>query len=160
MPNDAFSTITITGNSADRARLEELMKGEESDFDFEKILPVPDEFRGIRDPDGKRVARKIEPSEDEIKRRLKKHGAVGGLDWVLKFWGTKWNAYCVEKTSTDDALVYKIFTAYSCPRPVFQELARRFPNLRFTVEGGVEFGDDYSSWKLVYGCVDEPAPQE
>ena len=70
-------------------------------FDFDKILPMPEEFKeieqGNRIIDGEQVkywkkvdGKEIAISKSEINRLKKKYGSFGWYDWSINNWGTKW----------------------------------------------------------------------
>ena len=54
------------------------------------------------------------------------------FDWCYANWGTKWNSYRVQFDDRQDGRLYFRFeTANGFPRPIFDELAKRFPSLKF-----------------------------
>ena len=56
-------------------------------------------------------------------------------DWRCKNWGTKSNACYTEVVREDEAILLSFDTAWAPPIPIFNEVARRFPNL--TIEGSL-----------------------
>lgn len=60
-------------------------------------------------------------------------GSKGWYDWSRINWGTKWNAYSsvTDPEGEADACRIKFDTAWSPPRPVLIELAKREPALTF-----------------------------
>ncbi len=133
------------------------MRGPETPFDFNKLLPMPPELADIvtgattidgkqvrlwREIDGKSVA--IDAAE--ISRMHRHHGASNWYDWSIKHWGTKWNAYAVsEPTITTRSLRYRFDTAWASPEIVMQALADRFQvSITVKVSGETYDGKRYS----------------
>ena len=74
-----------------------------------------------------------------------------GYDWAIENWGTKWGAvdpllYVSVVAADDDCeqAAYRFATAWSPPTPIVAALAKRFPNVRFTLDG-YERGAAYHS---------------
>ena len=53
--------------------------------------------------------------------------------WSIQNWGTKWNSVCAEKSSTSAHNTVHFNTAWAPPVPVFEALAKRFPDHEFTI---------------------------
>lgn len=65
---------------------------------------------------------------------LLNYGADTWCEWSCNHWGTKWNAYKVSiedssDTNYDGEITFR--TAWSSPFPIFQELAKKLPNVVF-----------------------------
>jgi len=77
MPNWCYSELQFEGSEG------EIKKLFETDLDFEKIAPMPNDFDTA------------ELSKSEIKQRekqnKKKYGHADWYSWALKNWGVKWN---------------------------------------------------------------------
>ncbi len=86
-------------------------------IDFEKIVPMPEGiFRG---------------NLDLKERRL--YGENNWYDWSVKHWGTKWNAYDFESNEYyPNPIIFS--TAWSAPYEIYEALAKKFPNLKFSVQ--------------------------
>jgi hypothetical protein len=72
-----------------------------------------------------------------------------GYDWAIENWGTKWGADepTLEVWQLPDDCVqadYQFRTAWSPPKPIVAALAKRFPDVRFTLDG-YERGAAYHS---------------
>jgi len=83
---------------------------------------------------------------DDLAARIisnrEKYGTADWYEWCTRKWGTKWNAYSVTASKTDDhEAVVHFETAWAPPMPVLDELARRFPALNFRLMWCDE-GDD------------------
>lgn len=122
MPNYCDNYLTIDGNPDTRKKILALLKSEENCFDFEKVIPMPENiYRGA-----------VGQKEKEI------YGENNWYDWSIKNWGTKWN-------SVDAEIEYNVisfYTAWSPCDPVIAALAEKFPSMRFTytfTEPGMAF---------------------
>jgi len=132
MPNHITNRVQIKSLNDDWRKeeeafkqLEALMKTEESTFDFNVLIPYP-EKHSILDK-ARHEAEKNGTKWDD----LPKDGFnQGGYEWCTEHWGTKWNAYDI---GFDYNSVY-FQTAWSTPLPIWQELSKRFPDLRLEVE--------------------------
>ena len=118
MPNHVSNEIRIICN--DEKGYEEFKKlvvgGDDQEFDFDKIIPQPDD---------------INPDLDSNKKD------VGGLavsetdwyNWRNTNWGTKWNAYNIEIEWDDqfkEQIEINFHTAWSPPEPIYFELKKIF----------------------------------
>ena len=61
----------------------------------------------------------------------RKYGATSWYDWACDNWGTKWNAGSVYWSDQNDIISFD--TAWSIPLPVYKELAKKFPTVKFFV---------------------------
>ena len=105
MPNHITNKIEFYGEQENIDKVLELIKGEESCIDFEKIVPMPDYiYRG-----------NLGREEEEL------YGKNNWYDWSIFNWGTKWNAYRASLEG-NDTIVFD--TAWSCPMPVLDALAK------------------------------------
>ena len=50
MPNHTANNFTVTGPKDDVLRFVAQIKGTDSEIDFNKVLPIPDELRGTSSP--------------------------------------------------------------------------------------------------------------
>ena len=114
MPNHVLNVVTFS-HSLDEIR--EFVKGDlDADgdqriFDFNKIVPMPDD---------------VYASMDE-----RSSGIPLWYDWSVANWGTKWNAYEVCSIYEQG---YSFWTAWSAPEQIFVALSERFPDVTITVE--------------------------
>ena len=111
-------------------------------FDFNSILPMPQELEGTSSP----------PREKDKKLTIelkKKFGHGDWYSWREENWGTKWNtnpkwsSCTTERTIISDdtiskikykdivKLIYVFRTAWCPPEPVIKEAAKKFPKLLF-----------------------------
>src|SRR5262245_20469590 len=89
MPNWCECDFYISGPKEAVERFLETVKGEDSVFDFNQLIPYPEDFR------------KLDGSFDEWMEKLpgERDGLPpadgynqGGYEWCVANWGTKWNA--------------------------------------------------------------------
>ena len=52
-------------------------------------------------------------------------------DWAIECWGTKWNAFDLNRRVEEDNVWFQFTTAWDFPTPVFEALAAEFPSLIF-----------------------------
>jgi hypothetical protein len=73
-------------------------------------------------------------------RCLKEYGHTSWYEWSIANWGTKWNAYQVERVSDT---VIKFQTAWSMPAKWFEKLIDKFPGERISMRWADEdFGNN------------------
>ena len=85
MPNYCYNEITIEGNPAELKKQARFVKSKESDFDFNKIAPYPEEYAELD--------RKAEEYRKETgKMDIQDGFNSGGYFWCINNWGTKWKA--------------------------------------------------------------------
>ena len=126
-------------------------------FDFNSILPMPQELEGTSSP----------PREKDKKLTIelkKKFGHGDWYSWREENWGTKWNtnpkwsSCTIERTIIPDdpiskikykdivKLIYSFRTAWTPPIPVIKEAAKIFPMLLFKLS----YEEYVSGWE---GCL-------
>lgn len=73
-------------------------------------------------------------------RALKQHSHASWYEWAIANWGTKWNAYQVNRISDT---VIKFQTAWSMPATWLQKLIEKFPSETITIRWADEdFGNN------------------
>lgn len=126
MPNHITNTIWFESKS-DADKVKEFMTTEESEFDFNVLIPYPKEYA-----EKDRIAREYEKENPgNWKDRPKDGFNSGGYEWCIANWGTKWNAYNIEWIA--DYAEMRFDTAWSTPEPIFEALKAKFPAIRFSV---------------------------
>lgn len=188
MPNHVTNELTAAKHVIDS------LKSDESELDFETVVPMPEILKGnphsgitqwaeiamgvinlktlsSATPDpvsafksgdygaaGKRLAQSnairqmqegpypIDWSAEDFEqlircmRSLKQYGHTSWYEWSIANWGTKWNAYDIERRSDT---VIKFETAWSMPTQWLQKLVEKFPGERITIRWADEdFGDN------------------
>lgn len=149
MPNHVTNKIEFYGEQNNINEVLSLIKGDTECIDFEKLIPMPGNiFRGGLGPE-----------------EQKKYGKNNWYDWSITNWGTKWNAYW--STLDDENNTITFDTAWSCPLPVLDELARLCykHNVSFTGKwadedsgnnvGIFESDCDGNEYWFSYECMDD-----
>lgn len=135
MPNYCENCLSIEGNTAMVNRVLNFVKSMEKDFDFERIIPMPDYISQVP----------VDTKEREM------YGENNWYDWSIKNWGTKWNSIDPEVDGND----IRFYTAWSPCEPVIAALAKKFPDVGFTYtfcEPGQSFcgGRIYENGKMIF----------
>ncbi len=166
MPNHCTNLLTLAGAPAEVARAVNLLRGTYPEYalseDERRI------YKAVGESTEKEEAspicfHKIIPVPDEV---LARGYSKAGYNWQSDNWGTKWGAYDVDEDRLSDYepgvtgyITYKFDTAWAPPIPVFDELARRFPELRLYHS----FGEEYPTRgcrRWVAGKVDKHSVRE
>lgn len=136
MSHPCWNKVTWSGSPEDQLAVYNLMRTEESDFDFNTVIPYPDHFAKLDAERARLVTEGVKWEE------LPKDGFnSGGWQWCIDHWGTKWNA-----SEVYGDVGYVIFsTAYSSPKPVISALSRMYPSLTFALYW-LNRTDEYSGW--------------
>jgi hypothetical protein len=119
MPNWTHNYVTVTGPAEEIARFKQtcIVNGA---FDFNTIIPMPDELRASVPPNGA-ITSEVFPD---------------WYDWSCDNWGTKWNAHDFSCTDNRDGSFWFSFdTAWAPPVPIFRKLGDMFPALNFELRG-------------------------
>lgn len=122
MPNWISNNLYV--KCATKEQAEEVLrrvKGDEEEFDFNRIIPMPD---SIANSDGNTI-----------------------VPWARENWGTKWNASNASVEISDSFAVPNVVNAYfetawSAPLPVIQALSRMFPGAEMTIDTHYEDGEN------------------
>lgn len=107
MPNHVINSVRFDSRLDE---IREYVKSEEHGiFDFNKILPMPDDVH----------ASCAIPSADPL-----------WYNWSIENWGTKWNCYEIEHCHEG----FSFWTAWSTPEGVMRALSAQFPDVTITVD--------------------------
>ncbi|RKN86774.1 hypothetical protein [Paenibacillus ginsengarvi] len=110
MPNHITNIITIQASEGRTAQeVIDFVKSDEREFDFNKLIPMPQEIIASFDTPG------ISPP---------------WYNWSLEHWGTKWNAYEISVNEN----VIRFDTAWSAPFPIFESLHEKFSDFTFDIK--------------------------
>lgn len=147
MPNHVANIITIHGDDSTVERIKEFVTNEKGEFDFNKIIPMPERLDIRHDSFGQRgmeyLLGKVDAlslmSEESKKEaidlgrkylhNIADYDFPNWYSWRCVKWGTKWNAY----DCTSDGNSFTFNTAWHAPLPVFNTLALMFPDAIFDV---------------------------
>tara|TARA_R100000234_G_C4953848_1_gene158644 strand:+ start:318 stop:812 length:495 start_codon:yes stop_codon:yes gene_type:complete len=137
MPNHTQNFVTIETNTnvdEEIQALEELknhLRIKEGKFDFEGIVPMPEEIKKgatldfhNKDEGYINVMGVYVPKDELARRKLKlDYGADNWYDFACLHWGTKWNAYSVEVEQDDTHMLDVSFcTAWDSPREIAERI--------------------------------------
>jgi len=162
MPNWCFNQVTFTGTSGDIENLVSHLKSDDTDFDFNKVIPMPQELKHIQSPvktfktkaevdeynnqklpDGFEVGKAI--TNAKHKALLKKYGHAEWYNWSIEKWGCKWNnGHDVDISGDSDngCVAYGFDTPWGPPEGIYEALREQFPEVHiswFYNEPGMEF---------------------
>jgi hypothetical protein len=162
MPNWCYNRVTFSGTSGDMENLVAQLASEVSLFDFNKVIPMPDELKQNASPV---VSFKTKAEVDEYNNKetpsgftfgkaitnakhkalLKKYGHAEWYSWSTDVWGCKWNNGD-EVELTDDSengcISYRFDTPWGPPEGVYLALRDMYPEVHiswFYDEPGMEF---------------------
>ena len=155
MPNWTANTLRVAGRPADLRAFLEAVKWEDTLFDFNRLIPMPELLKhtgtGSRTIDGQDVTawyvinpENPLPDQESVRlftpeeqAALKDIGHNDWYSWSIKNWGTKWNA-CrahIDSASLEAGSVEISFdTAWAAPLPIFYNMRDMFPRLTFTCQ--------------------------
>lgn len=142
MPNWCENDLVVKGKSKALDEFAKFVEGPNGAFDFEKIIPMPEVFKGVTTGfntiDGKLYENWREDGtgveQEELARWKKEYGYDNWLHWSLANWGTKWNVSEAVLEVYDGRITYTFSTAWSPPLPIIKALAERFPKLKFSLK--------------------------
>jgi len=136
MPNWCYNRVEVYIEDEEEVkRWKETVESKESKFDFNKIVPMPEELEGT-------VKGTNHVPSEELKE---KYGADNWYDWSINNWGVKWNVYPLSEDEIDDNgdyIQYTFDTAWGPPHEIFYALRRKFPDVSiswFYDEPGMQF---------------------
>ena len=128
-PRYCENDLYIAGEPEEVNKVLEFMRSDHNEFDFEHIVPYPEELRerdeaenaSINDPE------KYKAYEKKYARFEEKE------DWCLRHWGTLWNAIDVVRRDRQGVCV-SFKTARLPPTRIIMALGKRFHKVRFILE--------------------------
>lgn len=160
MPNYVRNLIRVV--DGDFQAVTEFVKSEESTFDFNRIIPMPQSMvelmtknYGISNlselgfkywsaptkADKYALIAEIKAKYDlrpTLKEGLDRYlaykdcGHWNSLEWAVANWGTKWNAFDVDIQPSDRTIFFN--TAWSAPIPIYKALAKQFPTHKIVIK--------------------------
>lgn len=124
MPNHILNRIAIEKQEK-YLEVVEFMKSKEHSFDFNNLVPMPE-----------KIILSMGKNDD-------------WYQWSVENWGTKWNAYDIEKWEN----IIEFQTAWSHPYPVIVAMSKRFPDVTFNIEYADEdiHGDNFGAYQITNG---------
>jgi hypothetical protein len=107
MPNYVRNRLTLKGEESKIKELLKQIKGKKTLFDFNKVIPMPE---NVKQSMG-------EPGLNPL-----------WYSWSIENWGVKWNAAETDDDRNNDSTRY-FETAWSVPYPVISNLSELFPDV-------------------------------
>ena len=147
MPNYVTNILTINESEERVKEFLNAVKGEKSSFDFNKIIPMPEELdidSGSSGESGMRFLLGNKSALDRYGENMREkairlgakylvnialYGAKDWYDWRRVNWGTKWNACDIDV----DGNQIRFDTAWSAPEPVYRKIAEMFPDYNIEI---------------------------
>jgi hypothetical protein len=173
MPNDITNKLEILNNDFSIDLLLSIDTKDNKYFDFNKIIPMPDELNiksdnlimllenefSVKDSlkekldelkncfnnNIEELNNKIENFCQGIKNYIKYDNATW-YSWSYNNWGTKWNSY--NNKIQDNIIIFN--TAWSSPIPIFFALLKKYPNIKFKFE----YADEDTGNNCGYGFTE------
>lgn len=108
--------------SGDEEEIKKFIKLMGDDFDFNRIIPMPEVFSNCSS---------YPIPKEESERLIKEYGFDKGREWADANWGTKWLPSDVVMEKGDDWVSYEFQTPWVPPEPVYDKLMEMFPSLSF-----------------------------
>ena len=167
MPNYVANIVKLVGSDEQIKKVLDFVKGEEGDFDFNKIVPMPKDLdiesssvgtKGVevikslasgRLPDTTEFDECVVLGAKYLYNKIK-YGFETWYEWCRIHWGTKWNA-CYPVVSKDDGEI-RFDTAWSAPLPVLKALSKKFPEVTVKfVYADEDYGNNTGRGEIVGG---------
>lgn len=151
MPNWITNKLIINADEKMVQKILSEVKSKDSEFDFNLIVPQPNELEGTTAP-----ARIITDEEYSISPDkgitqtmsddlIQKYGFDNWYDWRYQHWGTKWNSD--EVNICDNEIEFN--TAWCNPMPIFLKLSEMFAEVDFEIQYADEdFGYNVGKFTL------------
>lgn len=170
MPNWVTNIVTFNADEKRIAEIKELLKGE-TEFDFNKIAPIPKELQNTVSPMRIISQEEYDKQEERIaKGEITEHeksfglsrcltqeiaddyinrfGACDWYSWQTANWGTKWNACDISEL--DDGFEFN--TAWSTPYQLLSNLSKLLPDVEINIKFSDEdFGHNVGEYTLLNG---------
>ena len=167
MPNWCFNRVTFSGTSGDIENLTAQLESDTSKFDFNNVVPMPEELRHNASPitafktkvevdaynakspfsgvgSNFEMGRAI--THAKHKALLKKYGHAEWYHWSIENWGCKWNnGNDVQMDNFDNEhgyVQYGFETPWGPPTEIYEALRIMYPEVNiswFYDEPGMEF---------------------
>ena len=146
MPNHITNKLIIDApNRQENKNIKNFIDGINDDgnavpISFQSIRPMPQDLKDTKSPNNK-------DSEEEKRRKQILYGADNWYEWHIKYWGTKWECYNVQKSGRDyqaNISNLEFDTAWCPPIEILKYLSKKFPISVFQLE----FADE----DLGYNC--------
>lgn len=140
MPNWTYQNLTFD-SIEDLNKLINAIKPKGSDevFSFSWVFPEPEDPEKCVQLYGKKYVNSLNDFSGENARSLSypaKSEWFNWYDWHIDFWGTKWN--CCEPEISGSVIQFN--TAWAPAVPIYEALAKNFPDIHFRADWAEEQG--------------------
>ena len=123
MPNWTQNHVSFEGSKEKIIELKELFASDEKVFDFNKILPMPEDSEDFQATGSFSMDTNQGGLSDEEFIEKKVETPANWYYWSIKNWGTKWNAVDPQlDVDKDERIEYSFSTAWDAPRGVIDEI--------------------------------------
>ena len=179
MPNWRHNVLYTLNSSAKKDNeIMSFLKSENSVFDFNNIIPTPQELKVPFSNKGKIGIELINGTycgielSSEMKKECielgkkylsntQKYGYPTWFEWRKEYWGTKWNARNVNIREDSGKQFIEFDTAWTLPLDIFFKLSSHFPGITFVVLSVHEFPEEkdyyfqFLNGKCIYNSLVE-----
>ena len=137
MPNITTNTMTLKGIGVFDEKFYTLDDEGTPRFDFNKIIPEPESENECIEKYGTWYLDHADENGNSVKHLDHSEGKpwFDWYGWHHEYWGTKWNAFCLEVLDAD---TIRFQTAWTAPEPIFRVLSRMFPDDELVVHSEYE----------------------
>lgn len=174
MPNWTMISVRFDGDENEINRMLSYIKGEETIFDFNKVIPMPESLKITEGSDADRamecyvsdnllqdneLKNKYRITDKELqeykelgKRYIEnkiKYGYRSWYGWCNANWGTKWNA--CDASYSNGVLYFE--TAWCFPEPIMLKLSTIFPDITMSFEVEYEGEDEVDIFSIKNGNI-------
>lgn len=123
MPNWTQNHVAFEGSKEKIIELKELFSSDEKVFDFNKILPMPEDSEDFQATGSFSMDTNQGDLSTEEFIEKKVETPANWYYWSIKNWGTKWNAVDSNlDVDNEDRIEYSFRTAWDAPRGVIEAL--------------------------------------
>ena len=161
MPNWCHNRVSFSGTTEDIENLVSTLEGEDTRFDFNKVIPMPAELAGNASPvkafktkaevdeynnqkpmDGFEMGKAITHAKHTA--LLKKYAHADWYNWSIENWGCKWNNgndIAIEDEE-EGYIRYSFETPWGPPQGIYHALKEQYPEVQITWfydEPGMQF---------------------
>ena len=139
MPNWCKNNLRIVSNGEKVLDVLELLKDEDGEMTFNKIVPMPKELEGTTSPVQDTVP------EEERNKLVEKYGADNWYDWRCKNWGVKWDASESGFWKDGDDWIISFQTPWGPPIEFIQKMSKQFDKMTFELQ----YADESEGWQPI-----------
>ena len=144
MPNWCKNNLRIKGNGEKVLELLELMKDDDGEMTFNKLVPMPRELKDTTSPVPSSVSQK---ERDKLKE---KYGADNWYDWHCKYWGCKWDASESEFYKRGNDWYVSFNTPWGPPMEFIKRVSEQFNKMTFELQFADETMSGYPLGEAIF----------